>query len=202
LSVGYMVMSSENLLEALDNLLYSGVAHRMVSATDWSIMKPLHEARRARPFLEEVGERPLGGAQPASESSNLFYRLKDTGGVKQKAALLAQVEDELRRILDLNPNRVLDKHRGFFDMGMDSLMSIEFKKRLENSFGCSLPPALTFTYPNITVLVDYLADEVLRLEAQSSEVRPPLQSTRTVPDELPDEDVEASLLKALEKAGY
>jgi acyl carrier protein len=144
-------------------------------------------------LLEEVGYSGQRSAQPPRDIPNLFYRLKKTRWDERKTTLRSHLEQELRRILALDPEQPLDRHRGFFDMGMDSLTSIELKKRLETSLGCLLPSSLTFTYPNIAALVDYLAVDVLHLD--SSE---PQQGM----DELSDEEVEASLLKELDNAGY
>ena len=50
-------------------------------------------------------------------------------------------------------------------MGMDSLMSVQLRQRLENSLdGRSLPLTLAFEYPNIEALTRYLASEVLNLD--------------------------------------
>ncbi len=39
---------------------------------------------------------------------------------------------------------------GLFEMGMDSLMSVELRKRLERGAGRKLPATLTFNYPNVS----------------------------------------------------
>ncbi len=42
---------------------------------------------------------------------------------------------------------------------MDSLMSVEFKGQIEVAVGVDLPSTLTFNYPNIAALADYLVAE-------------------------------------------
>jgi hypothetical protein len=54
---------------------------------------------------------------------------------------------------------------------MDSLMAVELKSRLENGVKHPLPATLTFDYPTIEALTNYLAREVLALE-QPQELRP------------------------------
>jgi hypothetical protein len=46
-------------------------------------------------------------------------------------------------------------------MGMDSLMSVELKGRLESAVGTTLPSTLTFNYPNAGALAGFLVEEVL-----------------------------------------
>ncbi len=56
---------------------------------------------------------------------------------------------------------MLAPFRGY---GMDSLMSLEIRNRLEASLGLRLSAALLFTYPTTAALVDHLLAE-LQLDA-------------------------------------
>ena len=55
----------------------------------------------------------------------------------------------------------VDVQQGLFDMGMDSLMSVELKTRLEKCIGRSLPTTLTFNHPSVGALAEFLAREVM-----------------------------------------
>ncbi len=46
---------------------------------------------------------------------------------------------------------------------MDSLMSVQLKGRLEKSIGRVLPATLTFTYPTVHALTDFLLGDALKL---------------------------------------
>jgi 8-amino-7-oxononanoate synthase len=50
---------------------------------------------------------------------------------------------------------------------MDSLMGMELKSRLQTSFNYSFPITLAIDYPTVGALIDYLADDVLKLQASS-----------------------------------
>ena len=56
----------------------------------------------------------------------------------------------------LSANIALEK--GFFDLGMDSLMAVEFKNLLQNALGKAypLPETLAFDYPNLAALTQYI----------------------------------------------
>ena len=41
-------------------------------------------------------------------------------------------------------------------MGMDSLMSVELRRRLEVGTGLKLPTTVTFNYPNVNALAGFL----------------------------------------------
>jgi acyl carrier protein len=75
--------------------------------------------------------------------------------------LRAHVMNQVGKALGLNSADTLDPRGGLSSLGMDSLMAVELRSRLQASLGCSLPATLAFEYPNIEAIVDYIAKEVL-----------------------------------------
>ncbi|MFI4954338.1 MAG: beta-ketoacyl synthase N-terminal-like domain-containing protein, partial [Gammaproteobacteria bacterium] len=63
----------------------------------------------------------------------------------------------------LGQSQAIDENKGFFEMGMDSLMSLELKNRLQSLVGKSLSNTLTFDYPTTDTLITYLAS-VLKIK--------------------------------------
>ena len=57
---------------------------------------------------------------------------------------------------------------GFFDLGMDSLMAIELRRRIEQAVGKEMPATLAMDYPRLSDVVDYLLGDVLGLSEQAS----------------------------------
>jgi hypothetical protein len=61
-------------------------------------------------------------------------------------------------------------------------MSVQLKGRLEKSIGCALPATLTFTYPTVHTLTDFLLGETLKLVTTSViDVRPRNESNEEQP---------------------
>jgi acyl carrier protein len=65
----------------------------------------------------------------------------------------------------------LDWQTGFFDLGLDSLTALELKNSLQTSLDCVLPSTLTFDYPTVAALIDYLANEIWPETEVASPVR-------------------------------
>ena len=65
----------------------------------------------------------------------------------------------MRAVLGLDAGESIDFDRGLFEMGLDSLMSVQLKGRLARAVGVTLPATLTFTYPTVNALSDYLLRE-------------------------------------------
>ncbi len=67
----------------------------------------------------------------------------------------------------------LDPTVGFFQFGMDSLMSVTLQRSLSESLGEVLPASVVFDYPTIEALTDYLASvlpEIIETAGHDDEV--------------------------------
>ncbi len=53
--------------------------------------------------------------------------------------------------------QMLDPAVGFFQFGMDSLMSVTLQRSLSESLGEVLPASVVFDYPTVEALAGYLA---------------------------------------------
>ncbi|NES77484.1 MULTISPECIES: type I polyketide synthase [unclassified Okeania] len=113
------------------------------------------------PLLSRIAQENQSSIQPQQEQ--IAQKLKDVPAKKQKAILITAIQEEVAATLATN--KVPQPQTGFFEMGMDSLMALEFRNRLQNITGHSFPSTLTFEYPNIEAITDYLLQEVLCLES-------------------------------------
>ncbi|MGR9051687.1 MAG: acyl carrier protein, partial [Gammaproteobacteria bacterium] len=107
--------------------------------------------------------RPQGSAGRI-ENGVLLERLREAPVGERKEQLSAQVADILADILRLPSAAQVSADQGFFDSGMDSLMSLEFRQRLEREYTITLPPTVAFNYPTVGELIEYLSGGVLDLE--------------------------------------
>jgi acyl carrier protein len=78
--------------------------------------------------------------------------------------LTAHVQGIVAEILAIPAREFTQVDQGFFELGMDSLMTVELRNRLAKDLGKSLAATITFKYPTVTSLVDYLVAEVIDLD--------------------------------------
>jgi hypothetical protein len=93
---------------------------------------------------------PRGEAPPSATSA-------EGGG--SRAALRHEVCVALAAVLGLPGAAAVDTHRGFFEQGMDSLTSLEFRNRLQAALGRPLLSSLAMDHPNVERLVAHLAGD-------------------------------------------
>jgi NADPH:quinone reductase-like Zn-dependent oxidoreductase/SAM-dependent methyltransferase/acyl carrier protein len=81
---------------------------------------------------------------------------------RDRAAVLTDyVRSQIAQILGFQPSEI-DPQIGFFDLGMDSLTSVELKSRLQTDLHCTLPTTVAFDYPTLDALISYLLTQVER----------------------------------------
>jgi myxalamid-type polyketide synthase MxaE and MxaD len=166
-AVGLAPMATDQAIHLLEYFMGVGAIQKSVAAIDWRIFKPLYEVRRERPFLAQMEATvPVEEAQPAEALSQLLDRLDQARPHERRELLQGFVQAEAARVLGFERNRQPDLREGLFQMGMDSLMAVELKSRLENGVKVPLPATLTFDYPTIEALTNYLAKEILHLGEQ------------------------------------
>jgi myxalamid-type polyketide synthase MxaE and MxaD len=178
------------------------VAQATIAAVGWAALKPVYETRRQRPLLDELGRAPAGGVPAAAGEADLARRYSEASPARRRDLVLDHVRDAVARILGSGA-RTVDPGQGLFEMGMDSLMSVELKGRLEKAVGRALPSTLTFNYPNPAALADYLVREVLEPAATASaEAAPwPEAAAPEGPEEdLSEEELAARLAARLKEA--
>jgi len=170
-------MPAPEALAAMAWLLRTDAVQKTVAAIDWSVLKPAYEARRARPFLEPIKVRSPK-VQVAAQGTNLLRRLEGASTAQRQKLLVDYLSREVGKVLGLDPaSPPPDPNQGFFEMGMDSLTSVELKNRLETALGQPLPTTMALEYPTIEALAGYIENEILDT---STAAAPSLEAEKAV----------------------
>ncbi len=156
---GIRALHPEQVLAALPQILSEPAAQIIVADADWSMLSALFAGYAGTGLFEHLVK--AGNAVEAVVQIDRFAdELRRAPQDQQQGLLSERLQTELRQTLGLKNNKIVDTERGFFEMGMDSLMAVQFRTRLENLFGLKLPATLAFDYPNIRHLTDFLLAEL------------------------------------------
>nr|UUL70764.1 Myxalamid-type polyketide synthase MxaE and MxaD [Vitiosangium cumulatum] len=120
-------------------------------------------------------------------------------GFRRRSMLEQHVREQLAHVLKMSPTQ-LELETPLHDLGMDSLMAIEIRNRLEKSLELVLPATLVFTYPTVSALVVFLSDTMgLPLEPPREETpaRDDVAATAAELDALSDDEMAARLAEKL-----
>ncbi|GFE67449.1 type I polyketide synthase [Chroococcus sp. FPU101] len=150
---GIGVISPEQGLKILEQLITEAVTQVGVIPIDWS------QFPSNAPFFADFSTQ---ATVISDESSEFLQKLLTIPLEEQRAYLASHVRSQIAQVLGFNSLEI-DMQKGFFDLGMDSLTSVEFKNRLQNSLGITLPSTVAFDYPTVESLLSYLAQEILEI---------------------------------------
>ncbi|MEE6176654.1 type I polyketide synthase [Mycobacterium sp. 050134] len=173
-----------------------GPVQGVVARIDWANFLPLYQMAGKRPFLEQL-EREVptqatgaGAASTNSGTTQLVEQLKVAPAQQRKKLVVDYLRDAVAEITRTDPADVREE-AGLFDLGMDSLMAVELRRRLERAVGGELPATLAMDYPRITDVARYLVDDVLGLSAQPTvdAAPPPVPAAATVTTARADEPI-------------
>ncbi len=128
------------------------------------LLQVLHQYQQSGAKTASPLDLPLE-VEPPSESQPpwLLQRLEAMPQNERWAFLIAQIQHEVATVLRFGSSELPDPTLGFFEMGMDSLLAVELKNRLENSLGTSISSTVAFNHPNIESLAEYVLSDVLDL---------------------------------------
>ncbi|MGY4866794.1 SDR family NAD(P)-dependent oxidoreductase [Mycolicibacterium elephantis] len=187
---GIKTLSPADALAGLADVVAAGPStpgQAVVARIDWATFLPLYQQAGRRAFLAELErEAPT---QPSAASANTTPS-RQTRFVEQLAA--APVQQRKRLVTNYLRDAVAEVTRmdvaeiredaGFFDLGMDSLMAVELRRRIEHGVGEEIPVTLVMDHPRLSDAADYLLGDVLGLAVQAADTGPrPMsaQPTRT-----------------------
>jgi acyl transferase domain-containing protein len=119
-------------------------------------------------------------------------------GRQRQVLMDAFVREHVAQVLRMAPSRV-PADKPLKTLGLDSLMSVDLRNRLEGALGISLAASLTYNYPTVSALVTFLAEKAgIPLEplGQNAEVKEPVTASGVL-DQLGKDELEALLADEL-----
>jgi acyl carrier protein len=167
---GLRGLDPADALAAMECMLLTGAGHAVVADVDWDRFATAFEAFGARALLAEVRVGESGGGPAGPQDGHpLADELAELPSRKRKPLLLRWIQCSCAEVLGMAKPEDLDTRRGFAAQGMDSLMAVELRRRLEQGLGIKIPASVTFDHPDPHALADYL---LLQLPESSASCAP------------------------------
>ncbi len=191
---GYRLLVPESAQAALATLLADGQAGGVVLDCDWGRLGQALGGLRPPILTDFLTPQAPGG------DSELLRKLEEAPADEREALLERYLQDELRAVLGLAERPAAKS--GFFDLGMDSLMAVEFRNRIVATLGdaCNVTNTVAFDHPNVERLAKHLAQSLGAVEAGEApdEQESRLDAERRRLEEQSEEDVLRELSQLVE----
>ncbi len=156
---GLLPMSSEKLFNLFGDLIVSSRAQVMIADVDWNVLKPALEFQRTRPLLEDFGTRRVAQKEARAASIPLassLHKVMEMTPEKRRKSIEAFIREQASQILGFHRDEVLPADVSLTDLGLDSLMAVDLKNRLQAGLGQELSPTVVFDYPSVSEMVGLL----------------------------------------------
>ncbi len=171
---GFAAMRTDQALASLGAAMNAGRTVQIVADIDWDILVPALEMRGRAALVKDLVAPRIAAVTVVDVQRKAWLEgLADLSLQERRSHLLDFVGEATRTVFGMQPGAPLDETRGLFQLGMDSLMSVKLKRRLEAGTGLRLPGTLTLTYPTVTALAAYLEEKLFAsADAPSASVQP------------------------------
>jgi NAD(P)-dependent dehydrogenase (short-subunit alcohol dehydrogenase family)/acyl carrier protein len=202
---GIFAFSPSEALNAMETLMLGDRAQAVVLRADWPKIMNRHQAGRTSSFLSEIAAGTLRDVRASAcrDIGALVPAISRAAPDEGRKLLHAHVREVIIQILDMEPSCFIDPQQGLRDLGIDSLMSLELRNRLQTDIGQPLPSTLVFDFPTVGALVDFLAGKVIKAEPPAETIVPKVcvgrEANRAQLDQLTEEEAEALLIEELSK---
>ncbi|KAL1640659.1 Type I Iterative PKS [Diplodia intermedia] len=158
-SKGITDISRDEGFRAWEHVAKFDVAHSVVTRA-----RPLEPGEPAPiPLVEEIAPRRVtnigGGASAAAaaaaEESKKDAESRPKDGPELKAWLSVKIRECIGAVLMMNDIDDIDPRAAVADLGVDSVMTVALRTKLQQAMAIKVPPTLTWNHPTVVHLVEW-----------------------------------------------
>lgn len=157
-ALGVRWLAPEWALASLGDLLRRGVTGTVaVLDLDWSVLAAQLPARQAVPLQ---GLLAAGSAGPLAAEPPQRQLLASTPQLERQALLVGWLQRQLAMVMGQLEASQIDPGESLFNLGLDSLMALEFTVLVEQGLGVRLDALLVFEHSTLHALAHHLLGEL------------------------------------------
>lgn len=151
--LGFSLMEPGRALYAMEEAIASGEAVRLIADINWPAFQPFIDFSLQPTLFAHMSASPI---RTQSSNRDIHTKILESSPADARKIIEQVVRAELRTVTLIESVDSIDAEQRFNFMGMDSLMAISYVATLENYFQLKLSSTLTYNYPTIRALSDYL----------------------------------------------
>ena len=165
---GITPLAADEAHEAIDRLIDNHIVQATMLDADWATMRSRYPVETP-PLLDELWTDAM---QVTSGPAILLEKLREAeeAGESREDVFKEHVETELQQVLSLPEPP--DEDVPLAELGLDSLMAVEFATRIQQQVGSgfAIPPTLAFDYPSVAKLTEHLMELIDSIPAAEESI--------------------------------
>lgn len=158
-------------LQALEWAIHQNVTQVGVFQADWNeILKPYafgEEPALYREIAQQMRKK-ISREKTRSENVSLSRQLAEIAPDQRLSLLVAHIRQKAAQVLKMKNANTIDIHQPLQSMGLDSLMAIELKNKIEDGSKLNLPITSLLEGSTIADLSEILHNQILENEGEFS----------------------------------
>jgi myxalamid-type polyketide synthase MxaB len=157
---GIRAIYPEEGFRILEQLLLQDETEACVLPVNWvgaTGRSPLLDLGRN---YRRVMEESSGGKGASMDKSAILGKLEVTIAGQRRMVLLDYVQMQVADVLGEKVSDGIKPRQRLFDLGIDSLMAVELRNRLQSGLNIPLEATLVFDYPTVEALVDHFMENL------------------------------------------
>jgi acyl transferase domain-containing protein/acyl carrier protein len=151
--MGVAAFRTSEGIAALAHVLGTGRPQMVAAKVDWRVFAPIYRARTRRRLLDELVTSETALRQ--DDGGELARQVAAALPGDRRGVLLGALQSHAGIVLAVE-GTTPDPRTGLTELGMDSLMAVELRNRLQHALGMTLAPTLAFDCPTLDAMADYL----------------------------------------------
>ena len=155
--LGFSMITAEQGMAAMAAVLVADRAHTGVFSLDAQQWFQSFPAAQESSLFAKLAESQAVTVE-RGDGGRIRIELDATDPAERPARLASAIADEIRAVL--RSTEPLQHDQAMESLGLDSLMALELRNRLEANLGIRLPAALIWAYPTISALAGALCERM------------------------------------------
>ena len=165
---GITPLAADEAHEAIERLIDNKITQATMLDADWATMRSRYPVETP-PLLDELWTDAM---QVTGGPAILLEKLREAeeNGEPREEVFKEHVETELQQVLSLPEPPGEDVPLA--ELGLDSLMAVEFATRIQQQVGSgfAIPPTLAFDYPSVAKLTEHLLELIDSVPAEEETI--------------------------------
>ena len=200
-------------LEIFGNLLKKAQGQTALLPIDWVRYLRVAGHEVLNPFLSDIAVTCSNVADTKVVETRI-NRIADLDALSTSDRidrLTLFVSQHVAELLGSDQLGESDKTLGFVDLGLDSLMSVELRRRLQLETGLKLSTTFAFDYPNVVMAAEHLNEKLIPVEKSGTadsiktlsgtSLEPDEKTTNKVTETIDSQSIEAELARLESRLG-